>query len=122
MPKPPKEPKPKKEAVPTKGKVCAQSRCKLPASSDGYCRLHYLRHWKELKSQKKDKAEKRLNSYIDRLMKKYPAEYMEKIKASLESEEKFKEALQEMDAESEGDSESDREFLEKFSRNVKIGE
>ena len=90
--------------------------------SEGYCRLHYLRNWKELKSEAKDKAEKRLNSYIDRLMKKYPGEYMDKLKESLSSEEKFKEAMQEVDLKPEGNGESDREFLEKLSRNVKIGE
>lgn len=132
MPKKPKaDPKPAakeakeaKAAKPStsKTKICAESRCKSPATSDGYCRLHYLRNWKELKSEQKDKAEKRLNSYIDRLMKKYPGEYMDKIKESLESEEKFKEAMQEVDLEVEGDGESDREFLEKLSRNVKITE
>ncbi len=112
----------KAKAPTSKTKVCAESRCKAAATSDGYCRLHYLRNWRELKSEQKDKAEKRLNSYIDRLMKKYPGEYMDKLKESLSSEEKFKEAMQEVDLEPEGNGESDREFLEKLSRNVKIGE
>jgi hypothetical protein len=127
MPKKPKADAKAKEAAPSKPttsktKICAESRCKAPATSDGYCRLHYLRNWKELRSEKKDKAEKRLNSYVDRLMKKYPGEYLDKIKESLESEEKFKEAMQEVDLEVEGDGESDREYLEKLSRNVKTGE
>lgn len=110
-----------KKAGPGKVKYCAESRCKSPAVSEGYCRLHYIRNWKEIKSEQKDKAEKRLNSYIDRLMKKYPEEYMEKIKEALESEEKFKETMAEMEIESD-DNESEREFLEKFSRTQKIEE
>ncbi len=126
MPKKPKAETKAKSATPakpttSKTKICAESRCKAPAATEGYCRLHYLRNWRELKSDQKDKAEKRLNSYIDRLMKKYPGEYLDKLKESLESEEKFREAMSEVDLEQE-EGESDREFLERLSRNVKIGE
>jgi len=114
----------KKAPKKTKSKdTCAQSRCRREAVSEGYCRLHYITNWKTIKFDKHVKAEQRLNSYVDRLVKKYPEEYLEKIKEALESEEKFIETIEELDLEVETDNnETDREYLEKFSRNIKAGE
>jgi hypothetical protein len=104
----------------TKVKYCAQPECKEKAQSQGFCRLHYIANWKQLKADKKDRAEKRLNAYVDRLAKKYPSDYMERIKEGLEDEEKFKASVAELDLESdEENSETEREFLEKFLRSMK---
>jgi len=104
----------------SKVKYCSQPECREKASSQGFCRLHYIANWKELKADKKNRAEKRLNAYVDRLAKKYPSDYMERIKEGLEDEEKFKASVAELDLESdEENSETEREFLEKFLRTMK---
>lgn len=104
----------------SKVKYCAQTECKETAVSNGYCRLHYLANWRELKSAKKDRAEKRLNAYVDRLQKKYPDDYIDRLKEGLEDEEKFKASVAELDLEHEEEnSETEREYLEKFVRGVK---
>jgi hypothetical protein len=109
----------KNAAKSPKVKFCAQPECNQHAVSHGYCRLHYIANWKTLKDEKTQKAEKRLNAYVDRLAKKYPKDYLERIKEGLEDEEKFKASVAELDLESEDDPETEREFLEKFLRSVK---
>jgi len=56
-------------------------------------------------------------------VKKYPEEYLEKIKKALESEEKFQETIEELDLDVSADNpETEREFLEKLVRNLKVGD
>ena len=112
---------PKAKKVP-KAKQCTNPGCKKEASSEGYCRLHYLANWKHIKFNEKVKAERRLNAYVDRIAKKYPSDYLEKIKETLEDESKFKEMVSELEIELEqGPKETDDEFLEKFLRILKPG-
>jgi hypothetical protein len=105
-----------------KKKFCIQADCSEQAVSHGYCRLHYIANWKHIKFNNKVKAERRLNAYVDRIAKKYPKDYMEKIKEGLESDEKFKKTWEELDLDSPDESsETEREFLEKFVGKLKIG-
>ncbi len=68
------------------------------------------------------KAEKRLNAYVEKLAKKYPSDWMEKIKEGVEDESKFKQTVQELDVEvQQEEPDTDNEFLEKFMRTVKPG-
>jgi len=104
------------------GKICAQAKCSGQAETSGYCRLHYLSNWKRIKLNDQLKAEARLNHFVDKLSKKYPDSYIEKIKEGVESEEKFFEITKELDIESkETAKETDSEFLERFLRVVKPG-
>ena len=102
----------------TKKKLCAHGRCRQEAITQGFCRLHYLANWKHMKFNAQVKAERRLNSFVNRMAKKYPDDYLERIKEGLEDEEKFKRSVQELDTD-EAESQTEREYLEKFSRNVK---
>ena len=109
-----------KKPVKTKKKFCDQADCERGAVSHGYCRLHYISNYKHIKFNNHVKAERRLNAYVDRLAKKYPKDYLERIKEGLESEDKFKETMQ--DLELDGDAEppeTEREYLEKFLRGLK---
>lgn len=85
-------------------------------------RLKHIMQWKERQKKEKKKAETRLNRYIDGLVKKYPAGYIDKIKEGLESDTKFNETVQELDFELEASAEksTDDEFLEKLSRDLKL--
>ena len=116
----PKEKAPKSDK---KKKFCAESGCRKAAQSQGYCRLHYLANWRHIKLNKQIKAESRLNSFVDRIAKKYPKDFMEKIKEGLEDEDKFKQVAQELDIDpAEPNTEdTENEFLEKFLRAVKPG-
>ncbi|MFM8314032.1 MAG: hypothetical protein ACKOA8_07070, partial [Deltaproteobacteria bacterium] len=106
----------------TATKPCSQAKCKSIAESSGYCRLHYLANWKRIKLNNQLKAEARLNHFVDKLAKKYPDSYIEKIKEGVENEERFLEITKELDIESkESIKETDSEFLERFLRVVKPG-
>jgi len=111
----------KKKSGTKKKKYCMETGCKADPVSHGYCRLHYIAHWKHIKLDRQVKAERRLNAYVDRLAKKYPKDFMEKIKEGLESEEKFQQTMEELEAVSEDNSETENEFLEKFLRDIKVG-
>jgi len=106
----------------SKEKLCSHSSCKKEASAQGYCRLHYISHWKTIRFNEKVKAERRLNAYVDKISKKYPKDYLEKIKETLEDENKFKQMVSELEIEFENTAkETDDEFLERFLRTVKPG-
>ena len=66
-------------------KICKDPDCKNAATTKGYCRLHYLRNWKQIKEEEHKKAAKRLNSYILSVCKKHPDRYLEVIKENLRS-------------------------------------
>ncbi len=107
----------KKNAAEPKEARCTHAKCKQPAAQEGYCRLHYLANWKHIKLNNQLKAEKRLNAYVDRLAKKYPGDFMDKIREELEDENKFKQSVQELEIDPDAENpETDREFLERLSR------
>ena len=105
----------------TKKKFCMHSACKNEAFTDGFCRLHYISNWKHIKFNRKVKAERRLNAYVDLISKRYPKDYLEKIKESLESEEKFQNTIEELDFDSTKATvdESEKEYMERFLRKIK---
>jgi hypothetical protein len=116
-PKAPKAPKVKKPKV----KACAEKGCRKPGISQGFCRLHYFANWRLIKEEDKLRAERRLNAYVDRLAKRYPSDYLEKIKEGIESEETFKKTMEqlELDAAADDEPETEREYLERMVRNAK---
>lgn len=103
-----------------KKKFCMHDDCKSEAVTHGYCRLHYIANHRAIKQEQQAKAERRLNAYVDRLQKKYPKDYLERLKEGLENEDKFKETMNELELDPEADPpETEREYLEKFLRNIK---
>ncbi len=80
-------------------KICKEESCNNSQTTAGYCRVHYLRNWKQIKKEQQEKASKRLNRYVDAIVKKYPTKYVEVIKEEINSG-KFKkhdESTEEMD-------------------------
>jgi hypothetical protein len=110
-----KTPKAKKPKV----KACAERGCRKPGISHGFCRLHYLANWRALKEDEKVRAERRLNAYVDRLAKRYPTDYLEKIKEGIENEETFKKTMEQLEIDEQEEQETEREFLERMVRSVK---
>lgn len=105
-----------------KSVVCSHTGCKKEPSAHGYCRLHYISNWKHIRFKEKVKAERRLNAYVDKIAKKYPKDFLEKIKETLEDENKFKEMVTELDIDIDlNPRETDDEFLAKFLRAIKPG-
>jgi len=65
-------------------RICKEKGCKDAATTDGFCRLHYLRNWKEIKDAKKEAGAKRLNRYIERVLRENPDDYLDIIRRDLE--------------------------------------
>lgn len=65
--------------------ICKEPECHNAATTEGYCRLHYLKHWRNIKEEAKKKAAKKLNRYVEHVMKRHPDRYMDVIKKDLRS-------------------------------------
>jgi len=66
-------------------KICKEEGCDNTQTTGGYCRLHYLKNWKKLKTKKQKKAATRLNKYIEGIVEKHPDRYMDVIKKEIRS-------------------------------------
>jgi hypothetical protein len=93
-----------------KTKGCSEPGCTLAAASGGFCRLHYIKNWKQVVEQKKKSARERLNKYIENLSEKYPGEYLEMIKDDLEDEGAFRRRLRELGFREELEDHKDSPF------------
>lgn len=51
-------------------KICVAEGCNNAQTTKEYCRLHYLQNWKTIKAEEKRKATKRLNRYVEGIMKR----------------------------------------------------
>ena len=106
-------------------KICKEEDCKNSQTTGGYCRLHYLKHWKILQLEKKKKAAKNLNRYVESILKKHPDKYIEVIKKDLRSK-KFDEIVDKQfggdleESESLFEPRSYDEDIEKFLNDLKI--
>lgn len=66
-------------------RICKDENCKNAATTEGYCRLHYLRNWRRIKEEAGKKSAKKLNRYIEYVIKKHPDRYLDIIKKDLRS-------------------------------------
>lgn len=66
-------------------RICKEEGCKNAATTGGFCRLHYLKNWKRLKREEQKRAAKRLNRYIESVVRRHPDRYLEIIKRDLRS-------------------------------------
>ncbi|MGE3974780.1 MAG: hypothetical protein AB7F59_09675 [Bdellovibrionales bacterium] len=91
-------------------RYCKVSECDEVSTSDGYCRYHYLAHWKRIQLRKKILAGDKLDRYIEELTARYPDKYLEMIRKDLNSEKDFITAIQELEIDGsseEGEFEDD---------------
>lgn len=70
-------------------RLCKEDACRNPATTMGYCRIHYLKNWKLIKDKEKKKAIQNLNKYIDHIMKKNPDGYVDAIREDLRNYDQF---------------------------------
>lgn len=70
-----------------KAALCAELKCNKGATTEQYCRFHYLIHWKLKKKIVQLKGEEKLNKYVEQLVKKYPDSHLEVLRKELAGEE-----------------------------------
>lgn len=70
-------------------KLCKVKGCRNTSTTMGYCRIHYLKNWKQIKEKQKKKAVDSLNKYIEHIMRKNPDGYLEAIREDLKNRDQF---------------------------------
>ena len=110
----------------SKLKICAEPGCRNVQTTKGYCRLHYLKNWKQIKQEGQKKAAERLNRYVEGICKKYPDRYLEMIRKNLRGERDFSAPVDEAFSHDEVDDIlhdlgiPDEDNLDKLLSNLKI--
>ena len=72
--------------MPRRIKICKEEGCKNVQTTKGFCRIHYLRKWKTIKTEETRKAAVRLNRYVEGICKKNPDRYIDEIKGNIKSD------------------------------------
>ena len=74
-------------------RLCKEEDCNNQQTTSGYCRLHYLKNWREIKAKKKERSVKELNRYIDNIMRKNPDKGVAALKQNLKEEGQFEQSV-----------------------------
>lgn len=86
----------KKKSSARKIRLCKGPGCNNQGTTGGFCRLCYLKNWKKIRSEKKKKAAKNLNKYIDNIMKTSKDRGAKSLRENLQSEVTFERSLDDM--------------------------
>lgn len=78
---------------------CKVKDCDELASVDGYCRFHYIFHWRRIQARKKILAGGKLDRYIEELTARYPDKYLEMLRKDLLTEKDFMAVVDELEIE-----------------------
>lgn len=106
-------------------KICKEEGCHNAQTTGGYCRLHYLKHWKEIKADAAEKAAKKLNKYVEHMVKQNPDRYIDNIKKEIRSK-RFDQQIDDMFGETEQEIDKlmgnadERQEMEDLLKNIKI--
>ncbi len=75
-------------------KLCKEAGCNNQQTTGGFCRLHYLKNWKKIQAEKKRKAAKNLNKYIESIVRSNPDRAQQKLKDNLRDEGTFERSME----------------------------
>ena len=64
--------------------ICRQTGCHDISTTHGFCRFHYLASWKKMKSKEAKKRGQELEVYLTEMSRKFPEEFLEKLRSELE--------------------------------------
>jgi hypothetical protein len=101
--------------------ICREPGCDLPATSGGYCRLHYIKNWKKIKRKEIILREGKLSQFIDELVMKYPLKYIDVIRLDLGDDREFSKVIYDLELdesidEFDADGEGGEPIAESFSK------
>ena len=80
---------------------CVVRGCDNPSTTNGYCRYHYIKLWKDVKKKQLILSEGRLAKIIEELVRKYPMKYIETIIHDLADDKAFNHVLKDLDIETD---------------------
>lgn len=106
-------------------RICKEERCADAATTKGYCRLHYLCHWRMIREEERRRAMKKLNRYIEHMVRRHPEGYVDEIRKELGSPD-FERSVHELFGGSDDpadpfvEGQASDEELEKLIRKLKV--
>ncbi|TGD45893.1 hypothetical protein EP118_14165 [Halobacteriovorax sp. Y22] len=80
---------------------CLAKGCDNPATTAGYCRLHYIGYWKEIKNKITILEEGMLQKFVREITSKYPVKVIDEVLKDLADDKSFVDVLREMDIEAD---------------------
>lgn len=105
-----------------KNDECIEKGCDNIRSTQSWCRLHYLKNWRAIQRKKEVLSEGKLQEYIEELVAKYPAKYVEAILKDLGDDKDFYKVLNELNITNDFDfEEEDFESSDDDDRDDDIG-
>ena len=75
---------------------CLERKCENPATTGAYCRLHYIKNWKEIKKKEKIFDEGTLIDHIDQLTEKFSVKIVNTLVEDMSDEKNFYSTLKNM--------------------------
>ena len=68
---------------------CMEKNCDSPSSTNGFCRLHYISNWKNVKEKRSILIEGKLQDFIEDLTKNTRLKNIELVLGDLSDEKEF---------------------------------
>jgi hypothetical protein len=85
--------------------ACREPGCDAIAIGAGYCRLHYIQHWEQLKKKEEILRSGMLEKYAGDLIARFPQDQIRALRQDLESDDTLRAAIDEIEAyETEGEA------------------
>jgi hypothetical protein len=82
--------------VDNKSDECMEKGCDNLRTTQGYCRLHYIKNFKTIKRKKEILKEGKLQDYITELISKYPPKFIEQMLSDLTDDREFYKVLNDL--------------------------
>lgn len=102
-------------------KICKESGCENQQTASGFCRLHYLKNWNEIKTEKKIKASRSVDNYVKHILKNNPDTPEKESKKSSEFEvQESGSSYYREDYDSILDDLGNREDIDRLLDNIKV--
>lgn len=76
---------------------CREPACESLATTTGYCRLHYIKNWHDIKRKEEIVREGKLREFLEDLAQNFPHELIKAVRRDLSSEEAFEAAVRDLD-------------------------
>ena len=93
----------------SKDDECLEKNCDSPLTTLGYCRYHYIKNWKFIKTKQQILHDGKLAVLIEELISKFPMKYSEAVLTDLQDDKSFYAALRELNIEADFDDFEDAE-------------
>lgn len=77
-------------------KLCKEEDCSNQQTTAGFCRLHYLKNWKKIRTEKKKKVSKGIERYVQSVLRKDPDRASVQIRKGLREDKGLTRAVDEM--------------------------